>query len=325
MIYICENCGGNVLFNPQKGKMVCPFCNGEETQEEILQKKRTECVSCGAELELKKFTSATQCPNCGTYVVLEDNIKDRLKPNFIIPFKINKQQATEKLKEQYSKKIFVPNNFLSNSQLDSIDGQYVPFWLYNFESDVSCDCIGFKIKKWVDGEYEFIKTSSFSVHRDLNINFSKVPVDASDFMEDKMMDLIEPYDYNVAEEFEGKYLSGFYAECYNRTKEELEPRAKRKAENYIKEYLDSTLEQYDKIESSNVKFDFKDKSQDFVLFPAWYYKYRYNGKDYEFYVNGQTGKLAGKPPISKKNIWAVFFSMSILLVPVLYTIISFIL
>ena len=39
------------------------------------------------------------------------------------------------------------------------------------------------------------------------------------------------------------------------------------------------------------------ESARFALLPVWKYLYRYNGKGYPFYVNGQTGKVIGAPPI----------------------------
>ena len=37
---------------------------------------------------------------------------------------------------------------------------------------------------------------------------------------------------------------------------------------------------------------------DYVLLPVWFMNYHYNGKDYNFAMNGQTGTQAGTPPLS---------------------------
>jgi hypothetical protein len=41
-----------------------------------------------------------------------------------------------------------------------------------------------------------------------------------------------------------------------------------------------------------------------VLLPIWIAAYRYNGKPYQFLVNGQTGEVVGKAPWS---FWKIFF------------------
>ena len=38
------------------------------------------------------------------------------------------------------------------------------------------------------------------------------------------------------------------------------------------------------------------------MLPVWFMSYMYNGKVYEFAINGQTGKLAGTPTLSKAKL-----------------------
>jgi hypothetical protein len=38
------------------------------------------------------------------------------------------------------------------------------------------------------------------------------------------------------------------------------------------------------------------------MLPVWFLSYNYKGRVYEFAVNGQTGKLAGTPPLSKGKL-----------------------
>lgn len=47
-----------------------------------------------------------------------------------------------------------------------------------------------------------------------------------------------------------------------------------------------------------------DSAARYGLLPVWKYIYSYKGKEYPFYVNGQTGKLVGTAPISSKKVWA---------------------
>ena len=52
----------------------------------------------------------------------------------------------------------------------------------------------------------------------------------------------------------------------------------------------------------------------FAFLPVWKYIYRYNGKEYPFYVNGQTGKVIGAPPVSLARV----FGMSAALCAVIF-------
>ncbi len=44
------------------------------------------------------------------------------------------------------------------------------------------------------------------------------------------------------------------------------------------------------------------KAVDYALMPVWVYEYEYGGETYIFYVNGQTGKIVGKMPLSKPKM-----------------------
>ena len=42
----------------------------------------------------------------------------------------------------------------------------------------------------------------------------------------------------------------------------------------------------------------------YALLPVWIYNYKFKNEDYRFHINGQTGKIIGKVPISKGKVWA---------------------
>ena len=35
MIYKCRNCGGNVVYDPDRKEMHCPYCDGTDTQDKL--------------------------------------------------------------------------------------------------------------------------------------------------------------------------------------------------------------------------------------------------------------------------------------------------
>ena len=83
---------------------------------------------------------------------------------------------------------------------------------------------GTTVRVWVSGDTEYTETSYFQVNRDVDVDFEKLPVDASLEMEDQVMDMMEPYQYEALENFRPEYMSGFLGEVYNQSAEVLEPR-----------------------------------------------------------------------------------------------------
>ena len=171
-------------------------------------------------------------------------------------------------------------------------------------------------------ETDCTETSIYRLVRDFNVNYDKIPVDASKNMPDEKMDLVEPYKYTALGKFRSKYLSGFQAEIYDENKEELLPRAQKKAKKYTEGYLDEYNNSYSSVKTAIKKVDSKEMNSYYTFLPVWRYVYRYQGTNYEFFVNGQTGKAIGTPPTSKARMFswfaAVTFSLFFLAETILY-------
>ena len=147
MIYKCVNCGGNVVFDPQSGHMKCLSCGGSDCEQSIPSETPMICPSCGSQITYRnEYGSAGKCPACGTFLIRDDFVVYPYGPDMILPFKFSKRLAEEKLKEEFGKKLFLPADFLSTKTLEKLRGVYVPFWIYDFDSNVDYTAIGTKVR-----------------------------------------------------------------------------------------------------------------------------------------------------------------------------------
>ncbi len=304
MLFRCKNCGGNTVYSPEKGKMYCPHCDGIDSGEIEGAGIRAECVNCGAPLEIKEYNSTCKCEYCGSYIILDERVEGEYRPRMVLPFQIGMKRAVELLKEEFKSRVFTPGTFLAESTLEEMKGMYVPFWLYDYKADINYIGKGTKVRVWTGGDTEYTETSYYRVARNMGIDFRKVPVDASIAMPDDVMDLMEPFDYNASKEFQAEYMSGFYGEIYNEGADSLEERAKRKAENDADVLLKDTLGGYTSLIPERKDICLSRKEANYALLPVWRYIYKYQEKDYPFYVNGQTGKIIGSTPVSRKKVLA---------------------
>ena len=151
------------------------------------------------------------------------------------------------------------------------------------------------------------------MYRDVDLNFLKVPADASKKMDDKVMDLLEPYDYSQLRDFNTPYLSGYLAEKYNYTDEEMFPRVQKRAADDTMSYIKSTLREYSSVKYKNQKISIWPKDVHYALLPVWMLCFDYENTERNFIMNGQTGKIIGKPPISKGKVvkWYFIFALII--------------
>ncbi len=117
--------------------------------------------------------------------------------------------------------------FMTADRIKSITGMYVPFWLFDLNSKVQVNAVCTKVRTYTQGDYIYTETKYYDAFRDINLDYLKIPVDASEKMNDELMDKLEPYPYDQLKEFKTPYLAGYLAEKYNYTDEELLPTGER--------------------------------------------------------------------------------------------------
>lgn len=307
MIFVCKNCGGNVVYSPEKHTMFCPYCDSAgsgERKDPASGGDISVCPGCGGEVKAGEHTSATQCPYCGNYLIFNERVEGAYAPKKIIPFQMGKEACKNALKEKFKKNTFAPTDFLSEAKLDSIEGYYVPYWFFQYDTNCKYDGEGTKSRVWTSGNLEYTEISHYRIHRDMDIDFKDIPVDASVQMPDDVMDLIAPFQYSQMEPFKPEYMSGFYGEKYNMTSDLVESRADSRMKEDAEKLLRESVSGYSTVSAGSKNIQVLDSSVEYGLLPLWRYHYQYDGQAYPFYVNGQTGKIVGTLPISKKKVWA---------------------
>ncbi|WP_328597833.1 TFIIB-type zinc ribbon-containing protein [Velocimicrobium porci] len=327
--YKCPSCGADMTFDAKSGTLLCESCGNtlpvenypvpdfeeftEETTTSTFESesaKQYYCNNCGAVLITDGDTSATTCSFCGAPMILADRLTGELAPAKIIPFEITKEQAQEAFQKWCKKGRLTPKGFMNAERIKNITGIYVPFWLYdlNGQGEVKANCT--KVYRREDSNYIYTDTHHYEVYRKVDLNYLKIPADASAKMNDEMMDKLEPFHYDNLKEFKVPYLAGYIAEKYNYTDKDLLPRVKQRVEEYVNDYIKSLINGYDTITYRHNWIDVKQRNAYYTLIPVWMICYDYKDSEHTFAMNGQTGKVVGKPPISKKKVCGWFFGVS---------------
>ena len=103
MLYRCVNCGGNVVYDPAKKKMVCLSCGGSDCQELVPSQEPVICINCGSQIPYTEYQSAGRCPSCGTYLLRDDKVNYPYGADVILPFKLSNHEAEEQLRNEFGK------------------------------------------------------------------------------------------------------------------------------------------------------------------------------------------------------------------------------
>ena len=272
--------------------------------------KAYSCPSCGAELICDETTAATSCPYCGNPTVVPGQFSGALKPDYVIPFRLSKEDAVAALKSHYKGKPFLPKAFTNGNHIQEIQGVYVPFWMFDGMAEGSADYEGLITHVYETGDTEVTETQHFDVRRGGSIAFEKVPVDASSKMPDDHMDSIEPYDYADLKPFSTAYLPGFLADKYDVSVADSRDRADSRCAASLEMALRRTADQYDVCIPLNQNIRLKRGKVHYALLPVWMLHTKWNGKDFLFAMNGQTGKLVGDLPTDMGKLWTTFAAIA---------------
>ena len=202
------------------------------------------CPSCGAELICDESTAATSCPYCGNPTVVPGQFSGALRPNFILPFRLTKDDAVQALRAHYKGKPFLPKSFTSANHIEQIQGVYVPFWLFDGGAEGSASYRASNTSVYETGDYEVTETMHYDVFRAGSIAFEKIPVDASSKMPDDHMDSIEPFDYTQLQPFSTAYLPGYLADKYDVSVDDSRDRADARCRETLAQALRDTVTGY---------------------------------------------------------------------------------
>ena len=335
----CPCCDGAIEFDSKTQKMKCPYCDteleieavkayneematgaessldwntevGEEWQEGELDGLRVyACESCGGEIVGDATTGATTCPFCGNAVVIKGMFSGALKPDLVIPFKLDKKAAKEALRRHYDKRL-VPKLFKKENRINEVKGVYVPFWLFDAKADAKMRYRATRVRFWSDRYYNYTATSHYLVLRSGNLGFEGVPVDGSEKMDDTLMESIEPFNLSEAVDFETAYLAGYFADKYDVSAEDSVERANDRVKQSTADAFASTVMGYQSVRPVSTSIRLKDGRARYALYPVWLLNTTWNGKKYTFAMNGQTGKLIGDLPMNKKAFAGWLFGVS---------------
>ena len=325
--YKCPCCGGAIEFDSSIQKMKCPYCDTEfemetlkQYDEELKSQKPDDltwekpagtewssedqenlasyiCNSCGGEVLTDKTTAATHCPFCGNPVVMKEHFRGDLKPDYVIPFKLDKDDAIKGLKKHLEGKRLLPKVFKDENHIEEIKGVYVPVWLFDANADADIRYKGTKTRIWSDFNYNYTETSIYSVVRQGSLEFQKVPVDGSSKIDDNLMESIEPFNFNEAVDFQTAYLAGYLADKYDVTEEQSISRANERVKRSTETAFAETVEGYNSLIAENSSVQLTQSSAKYALYPVWLLNTKWQGKTYTFAMNGQTGKFVGNLPV----------------------------
>ena len=327
----CDGCGSNMTFNPETQKLYCEHCGSTKELQNVvdaMEKDLVEgfveendweedktvvfsCDNCGAKVVMPKGSTASNCPFCGTSHVQESSELAGLKPNAVIPFAISEEQGKEKVKAWAKRKLYAPKKFKKDLQSENFKGVYTPCFTFDSRTTSYYDGVVGDRHTRVVGSGNNRRTETYIVWRRIsgiyNDFFDDILVAAGSKINQQQINKLSPYSTNSSKGYQEEYLLGFMAYKHDQDIKSCWEKAKGTMDNALRKRILSQYH-YDVLQYLNVSTTHEDVTFKYVMLPAYVGNFKFKKKLYNFYVNGETGKITGKTPVSAGKVLATVFS-----------------
>lgn len=342
--YKCPNCNAEITYFPSTEEFGCEYCGvrytkaefdalyaaqaGEaalkdETAEQNRKQEQTQeqeraafeentrvynCPSCGAEVIADTTTAATFCYYCHSPVMLTDKLTGNYKPDRVIPFAIDKAEVKSRFIAWCKKKRFIRPDFCDESQMEKITGVYFPFWVVDGKAKAKFQAKATQVRTWIVGETEYTETKVYSLRREGEAFFNDITVKALSREDVGLLNGVYPYETEEMPAFSMPYLSGFFAEKRDVEREGAKNTVYSIMGDAAQNLLRDTAKGFGALSDEQCEITPIKKSEEwlYALLPAWMLTYDYKGEKYYYAMNAQTGKIAGRVPVSGKKLAILF-------------------
>lgn len=252
------------------------------------------CESCGGEIVGDDNLASARCPYCDSVMVRKEKLSGALRPDVVIPFKLEKARAKEEFKKHLLGKKLLDNNFINENKIDEIKGVYVPFWLFDVSLDAALSYRCTNSSSHRSGDYIIHETEIYDVQQAGSIGFDTIPVDGSSKMADDLMESLEPFDYSEAVPFQTAYLAGYMADKYDVTVDDSIDNIKRRVKGSTREVFRRDIPgSFTSVDLQAASITLKDSEAKYALYPVWILTVKWHNKIFTYAMNGQTGKFVG--------------------------------
>lgn len=337
----CPSCGEDMQLDASTRTLHCNFCSRKEetytADEEIagfnfdsavndpglndwgVQAKTVNCGKCNCRLVVSE-DGFSFCGLCGSENITPSDEPPGIRPDYLVPFKIDVQKALSTLNGWIRKRIFAPGSLKKEYNNLKIRGIYIPYW--SFDSTTQSVYMGQAGDKYTDSE-----TSTSTVQGKTETKSKKVRKIRWRFvsgsydrkfadviyndtcMNGKVLEKLEPFKLNELMKYEPRLIQGFAVEHCAAGLKSVWERARDYMRKTIQHQVLSTIKRgSDIVGKTNISTKYTDIKFKLLLLPVWASSYVFRKKTYNLYMNAQTGELIGKSP---KSFWKIALTVLI--------------
>ena len=329
----CPACGADAHWNPERQALVCPYCgteapgkmdpaSGQIVEHDLVtalrevsasqrgwkaEKTSVKCQSCQAISVLDASIVGQRCAFCGSaQLVPYEQIKAPISPESLLAFKIAESRVRDTVREWYGSRWFAPGRLKSAALTDTVKGVYLPYWTFDAQACAEWTAESgyyyYETETYTDSEG---RTQTRRVQRtrwepsagSLHHFFDDELVSASRGVDAELLRKIEPFPTRELVPYDPGYLAGWIIEQYQIDLIAAAQNARNQMDRELEKMCDAEVPG-DTHRSLDVAATYSRQSFKHVLFPVWLLTFNYGSSVYQVLVNGYTGNISGKYPLS---------------------------
>ena len=231
-----------------------------------------------------------------------------------------REDAVLKYKEYKKNNLLLPKRFNTNEIKKNIVGLYIPICLTDVfsEGSIKADCE--KKSNFKSGNYKYTKTDIYTASRSGSMKFSNIPICLSNNFNQELLRTIEPFDFKKIKEFDIKELDNYYLDKCLIDNNQMIKKSLNKSKELTMEILKQDITGFNevKIDSNNIKLS--NLENKLVYIPIWFINVKLKDKNYNFLMNGYTGRSTCSLPIDKNKILLLGFIIFFIIFNILFLI-----
>lgn len=331
--YACPACGAEAVWTPAKQALLCSYCgtvspaelsaDGSGIREHDLvaalrelgadqrgwaaAKVSVRCQSCKAISVLAPERAAQRCDFCGSaQLVAYEDRGSPIRPESLLPFRVSETQVRERIRAWYGSHWFAPGALARKAMTDTLQGIYIPYWTFDAhaEADWTAEAGHYYYetahRRGRDGRIQTVqvrKVRWVPAAGHVSGDFDDELVPASRGTDPSLLRGVEPFPTKEVVPYDPGYVAGWVVEHY-----QIDLVA---AAQHAQEIMTRKVEQAcardvpgDTHRNLDVDATFSNRTFKHILAPVWILTYTFRGNSYQVVVNGCTGAIAGKYPLS---------------------------
>jgi hypothetical protein len=331
--HACPACGAQAEWMPARQKLACPFCGTEspyridratgrvveqdlaaalrslpdEHRGWLTARRSVQCQSCRAVMVFDPERVGQNCEFCGAPTLVDYNeIRSPIRPTGVLPFRVDSGDVKDNIRRWWRSKWLAPGRLARVSLVDTMRSVYIPYWTFDARAHCRWDADA--------GYYYYVDVESRDAHGrrvvrrerrtrwepssgSVDHTFDDEPVPGTQGVPLELLRQVEPFPTHEVLPYDTALLSGHVVEHYKVVLFDA-------AERSIKQ-MRAKLEQLcarqvpgDTYRNLRIAPEYSDRTFKHVLVPIWLLSYDYGARAYQVIVNGYTGRVAGRYPLS---------------------------